>query len=248
MTLLHALTDGLPALTPHSALVFHTRGSSAMELVTLHPIRPVRGKPTLAEGVPLSPEDEQTILAMLTSSDTAVPRVELNPPNLLFADRHQMVWCVPGATRPMHFSHAGQRSQRLVSWPSLIFRVIEHRLFLAAYDGADRPTLDTPLFKAPLANLWASAELCTGNAILPEASRIAEMPLWESVVFDTAFSHANDREVIRSARSFADPMEFWQKNEAITAKQFVPLSGGSSLGQWLSGLPTKARGGRRDEF
>jgi PRTRC genetic system protein B len=248
MTLLTPLTDGLPPLIPQSALVFHTRGSNALELLTLHQIRDVRGKPTLVEGTPLSPEDEQAILTLLTSSDTATAQIELNPANLLFSDRHQIVWCVPGVDRPMHFNETGKRTQRTVKWPSLIFRVVEHRLFLAAYHGTERPTLDTPLYKAPLANIWSSAEVCTGNAILPEASRISEMSAWESVIFDTAFSHANDHEVIRSSRSFTDPMEFWKKNDAIEPKQLVPLSKGATLGQWLTSPAIQKRGAHRDHF
>lgn len=246
MTLVHALTDSLPSLQPQAALIFHTRGNSALELLTYHEVRTQRGKPTLSEGRPLSPEDEQSILAMLTSSDTLIPQVELIPPNLLYSDRHQIVWCVPGARRPMHFNKAGMRSQRTVAWPSLIFRVVEHRLWLVAYQGDERPTLDTPLFKAPLPNVWVGGEVCTGNAILPDASRIAEIPSWESVIFDTAFSHANDREVVKSARSYTDPMSFWQENDAIVPKQFVPFGNNQTLGDWLRELPTDRRGGRND--
>lgn len=238
MSILQSLSTDLPILTPSCALVFHTRGRDALELVTLHAIRSQRGKPALSEGRPLSPNEEQEILALLTASDTAVPSVELNPANLLYSDRHQICWFVPGTRRPMHFNESGQRSQREVMWPNLIFRVVEHTLYLAATASAERPTIDTPLFKAPLANVWANAEVCVGNAILPDASRIAEMPGWESVIFDTAFSHANDRQVIRSARDYADPMDFWKKNGAITAKKLVPMN--ATLGQWLA-APSRSR-------
>lgn len=234
--LIDAITSQMPPLQPHSALVFHTRGS-ALELLTYHTISHLRGKPLLSDGRPLSPEEEQAILRQLTSSDTAAP-IELFPANLLCQDRDQIVWFVPPAARPMHFHVGSERSQRDVTWPGLVFRVTNHRLFLAAYEGAARPALDTPLFKAPLANIWANGECCTGDAPLPEASRVAEIASWEAVIFQSAFSHQNDPSVIRKGRGFVDPMEFWRENDRVSPKALVPLN--RTLGGWLA-APVKDR-------
>lgn len=241
-SLVPKITASLPELTPAAALVFHTRGQGALELLTYHAIRLHRGKPTLAEGTPLSPSDEQEILGLLASNDTVIPQIELNPEQLLFADRHQICWYAPPRKRLMHFHVQGKRSQREVTWPGLIFRVVDHHLYLTAFDGCERPTLDTPLFKAPLANVWTNAEVCTGTAVLPEASRIAEMPAWESVIFDSAFSHANDREVIAASRGFTDPIEFWQKHDHIERKNLVPSAVAATLRDWLTHSP---KGNRR---
>lgn len=233
------LTSNEAALRPERALIFYTRGS-ALELVTAHDVRDTRAGPALGPGHPLSPEDELDIVGLLHSADTAPAVVQVFPPGLLAMDRFQMAWWVPPAVRPMHFhTHEegkARRWARSVRWPGLVLRVIGHELYVVAVEGDQRPDAATPLVKAPIANMWASGQMCTGNAVLPKDTMIADIPAFESVVFDSAFSHANDRDVVRHRGKPVDPMDFWQREGATFGpRNTVPLN--LTLGQRLAEHP-----------
>lgn len=233
--------DQLPTLEPTLAVLFHTR-SNALELVTSHRLHKQGNKAMLGPGQPLSPQDEQDVLRLLTTTDAAAPGpVTIFPSNLLHQDRQQIAWFVPGADRVMHFHTDKGRSQRTVAWPSLIFRVFNHDLFVVAVLGIERPDSTTALYKAPLPNIWANAQVCTGDAPLPNASMIEDLPAWEASFFGSAFSHQNDTEVVKGSRGFINPMTYWKSNKqpALTARNAVPL--GCSLGQWLAETPDSAR-------
>lgn len=237
------LTSHESALRPERALVFYTRGS-ALEMVTAHDVRDTRGGPALGPGHPLSPEDELEIVRLLHSADTAPAVIEVFPPGLLALDRFQMAWWVPPAVRPMHFHAHGpdgaRRWARNVRWPGLVLRVVGHELFVAAVAGDERPSAATPLVKAPIANMWANGQMCAGNAVLPKDMMIADIPAFEAVVFDSAFSHANDRDVVRKRGKPVDPMVFWQSADASFApSNAVPLH--LTLGQWLAESPDKEK-------
>lgn len=239
----------LPMLTnePHntlaatSALLFHTRQNS-LELVTYHQISEHRGAPVLSPGHALTPEDEVSVLSLLTSTDTA-PRgpVTVFPANLLTLDRHQIAWFEPAVEQLMHFHVGGERTARLVRWPSLIFRVFQHTLYVAAVLGDQRPDSSTKLYKAPLANLWDGGSVCMGNAIIPSASMVEDIPAWSDSFRTSAFSHANDRRVVQRNSRPVDPMEFWMADApSFGPKNAVPLK--TTLGQWLATPPAAQRG------
>lgn len=73
-------------------------------------------------------------------------------------------------------------------WPSLVALVRDRELYLVAVEGDQRPTGDSPIFHAPMPNVYRTTLVCTGNAKLPLSAHIADLPGWESVVYDTAFT------------------------------------------------------------
>lgn len=226
-------------LRPERALVFYTRGS-ALELVTVHSVRSGRGAPALGPGQPLSPEEEMKVVQLLHSADTAPAAVQVFPEGLLALDRYQMVWWVPPGERPMHFSTGKGTEVRLVRWPGLVLRVFNQTLYVMAVTGDARPAADTPLVKAPVGNVWVNGEVCTGSAVLPQAAQVADIPGWNAVVFDSAFSHANDRDVVRVKGKPKDPLDFWLADGAtFEPRNAVPTD--MTLGQWLAQSPDENR-------
>lgn len=239
----------LPLLTnePHktlaatSALLFHTR-NNALELVTFHQVAEHRGAPALAPGHALTPEDELTVLRLLSSADTA-PRgpATVFPPNLLTLDRHQIAWYEPPALRPMHFHDAKGRTSKRVQWPGLVMRVFQHRLYVVAVLGDQRPDSATKLYKAPCPNIWEGGGVCMGSAVIPSASMVEDIPAWNDAFFGSAFSHANDPRVVQRNNRPVDPMAFWQgESPSFEAKNAVSLR--TTLGQWLAEPPADQRG------
>lgn len=227
------------ALKPERALVFYTRGP-ALELVTVHNVRKVRGGPELGPGQALSPEDELKIMALLNSADTAPASVQVFPEGLLTLDRYQMAWWVPPGRRPMHFNVGAKATMKWVDWPGLVLRVFNQALYVMAVVGDARPDAETPLVKAPLGNVWTNGEVCTGSAVLPNQAMVADIPGWNAVIYDTAFSHANDRDVVRVKGKAKDPMDFWQADGArFEPRNAVPTN--LTLGQWLAQAPDERR-------
>ena len=229
-------------LAATTALLFHTRNNS-LELVTYHQVSDHRGGPVLAPGHALTPEDEFNVLALLTSTDAA-PRgpVTVFPPTLLTLDRHQIAWFEPAAERLMHFHVGGERTARRVRWPSLVFRVFQHALYVVAVIGDERPDAGTKLYKAPCANIWEGARVCMGSAVIPSASMVEDIPAWTAAFFDSAFSHANDQRVVQRNGRPVNPMTFWMAD----APSFGPKNGialRTTLGQWLASPPADQRGG-----
>ena len=206
---------------PSLALFFHTRGdaSRALALVTAHRVGHDRhGRAQVREGRPLSPEDEIEVLRLLRPR-AASDGFRVLPPGLLHHSGSETMWWLPPQRYPMTFSTGKAVTTRNVAWPNLVLMASQQRLYVAAFKGDQRPTEDTPLFHAPLANVWASAEVCTGNATLPDTCDVESIDAWTSVLRDSAFSHANHNDVIagKGKQRRCDPMEWWRSTRA---KQF----------------------------
>lgn len=189
-----ALSDELR--TTHG-LFFHQR-KDVLTMVTAHAVATNdEGVPIVGPGRPLTPEDEQALLDLLMGREQREP-VEILPPSVLYRDRHATIWWLPPMVRPMHLRRHGEGLETITTrWPSLIALVRNRSLYLVAVEGDQRPTASTPLFHAPLPNLYASTAVCTGSARLPLAMRISDLDGWESVIFDTAFTHTNHQETLR---------------------------------------------------
>lgn len=186
-----------PLITTH-ALLFHTRGSK-LAVVTAHAVNKThRGKgAALQPGRPLTPEDEATLLTMLQSTQGASKPI-IFPPNILFADRDFAVWHEPSAVRPMFFMDSGKVSSILTRWPSLVMAVRGRSLHVVAVEGDARPAGETPVFHAPLANVYWNSLVCTGTAKRPLNAGIEAIAGWNAVIYDTCFTHDNHDNVLRA--------------------------------------------------
>lgn len=217
---------------PTMALLFHTReNGQKLSVVTAHGIAPDNKKRvSIQPGRPLTSEDEAQILGLLrpgSASDT----FRVYPPGLLHATSSYSMWSLPPERYPMALlgNASAQPVHRDVIWPNLVLLAMQRRLYVVAIPGNERPTADTECFAAPLANCWVNSEVCTGSAPLPETTGIDDIPGWNRVLRDSAFSHANAPDVIRSAakknRKSIDPMDYWRSAspEPFPDASLVPL-------------------------
>lgn len=190
-----ALSDELR--TTHG-LFFHQR-KQVLASVTAHSVETdANGVPVVGPGRPLTPEDEQALLDLMLGREQAEP-VEILPPTVLYRDRNATIWWLPPMIRPMHLRTHDDGAQTIVThWPNLVALVRNRTLHLVAVEGSERPGASTELFHAPLPNVFASTQVCTGSARLPLAMRISDLPGWESVVFDSAFTHVNHDATLRA--------------------------------------------------
>jgi PRTRC genetic system protein B len=83
-------------------------------------------------------------------------------------------------------------------------------LYVYACKGAERPTMQTQLYQAPLFNIWGRGKVCVGSAALPDEKSTGDPGEWEKVVFGSRFTHPNFTEPDRLV--FGEcPAKFWQK-------------------------------------
>jgi PRTRC genetic system protein B len=207
--------------------------------LTTHEItHPEGGGVEIGAGRLLGLQDQQALLDILVGSLSA--ESTYLPPEVVSCGGAQLAWLVPGRVRPMWF-RLGKRTLRLdVPWPTLLFRVDRGSLELAALKRAIRPTADTPLYHAPLMNVYSHTALCPGNASLPQGCSLAHRAQYEAAVFDTSFTHVNHDHTLGlhgcKAVSTARHCHFWRQLHVRRSSRFpttalVPLR--RTVAQWL---------------
>lgn len=229
---------------PKHALVIHQDSASGQwcsgkaTLITSHPVQQTDDGPVIGAGSLLSLADYEVLRDILINSTESRPC--LLPPNLLYQSARRLVWYVTGRVAPM-FLRIGSRLQKIqVPWPTLLFSVESRRLSVAALAGTTRPREDTPLFHAPIANVYARGEVCTGNAELPASWGVRDMAGWEAAIYSSAFTHINAPHTLRlpgvktvdNKAHFA----FWRelarkKSTRFPRKHLQPMK--RTLGSWL---------------
>lgn len=244
-----------------SALFFHAT-NNALSLTTAHTVHTgPDGVPMVGPGRPLTPEDEDSILRLLLSREDTTP-FQVLPPSVLYTDRLTLMWWLPGEVRPMHLlSHDQGHRTILTRWPSLVALVRNRTLHLVAVEGDDRPTVDTPLYHAPLPNTYASTAICTGSARLPLGQRVADLAGWNAVIWDSAFTHTNHAATLSPERVVTQPKKggkprtrkqprhadavWWSSRDGCTEPfpfdALNPLC--LTLGQWLPAVLAASRDG-----
>lgn len=180
--------------------------------VTRHAVLSLDGRPHIGAGNEISTTDLHVLL-QLTANQKPTP-CNLLPPNLLGLGPDYLSWFVPGKVRPMWFLGGnGKQIRYEVPWPNLVFVVKKNKLTVVSYKGKGRPHGKTRLFHAPIGNVYNDGQVCTGSATLPREGGVDSMSGWESVIFDTMFSHVNHENTL----VLSDPA----KNKAVTNRQHL---------------------------
>jgi len=213
----------------------------ASSLAALHEVHVRRsGAPLLGPATFLSRADSQVLADLFAGANRATSPPSLYPEGLLLHDETSATWFVPALRRTFALRDARGRLLKFSAvWPSLVLHAAGDTLHLAATEGVARPTLDTPLFHAPLWNVWASTQLCLGDATIPRGEPTETVAAWNAVVFDTAFSHVNHHETLAQRKTTtSELLAFWRRrsraNTPPPARLLRPLR--LSLGRWLTQL------------
>lgn len=240
--MLHGSLDTPAGVTRTTALIFSEMSDGGV-VITRHAADNLAGGVRLGAGRPFVMSDLEELVAILQNREDSV---SLLPDNVLHLSSHRAIWTVPGRVRPMWFAATGRAKKPFtlnVPWPNLLFVVARGKLSIAAYKGRGRPNADTPLYHAPLQNIYSSLAVCVGNADLPGGCGLQHMAGWEAVIFDTMFSHTNHDHTL--SKKYADKkgwvsternVAFWRglakaKTTAFPADALQPT--GFSLGSYL---------------
>lgn len=237
-----SLNESQDHLKTEMALLFHTRAGK-LQLTTVHSASQHKDRVELNPGKPLSPDQEAHVISLLLSSgQDKNDAIEFIPEGVLIDNARFTMWFIPESRRLMHFHTDQGRSSRVVYWPNQMVLAMDNRLYLAAVKDNKRPTPNSPLYFSPCGNVWNNTELCQGNAKSPGRHGIDAIEDWQALIFDSAFSHANNRRCIATGKKFIDPLEYWQSAKAeskFAAKDLVPI--GITLNQWLTLISDEER-------
>lgn len=244
-----------PFIATH-ALVFHEMGGASSShvrgraaVITSHPVSVGQEGPLIGPGQMLSLDDESRLLSVLTRN-TASDFVIL-PESVLAVGAGRLLWFIPGHVHTMLVRATGKIRRLTVPWPTLVVDAAHDEMRIAALAAVSRPTHDSPIFHAPLANVYHDSRVCTGTADVPDGCSVADIPAWESVILDTAFSHVNQEHTLRlPADGGSSPVDgviddgrhfaFWSELHKAGATQFpveslVPMN--ITLHEWIDGGP-----------
>ncbi len=227
------------------ALMFHANQGSGRTLVTLHDVLPHPGGPVMGPGRFLSRHERDGIVSQLTGKRTGTRR--LLPPQVLMQEHGCLLWEVPGRVRPMYFFLRGRRESMQAPWPRLLLLAEGRSLRAATVVTEGRPDASTPLYHAPLMNFNEEGRMCNGSTTPPAQTAMDTLGEWESVLFDTAFSHISHSDTLQpdalpeSARGVSDGnlahLAFWRwlsrsGQTAFPREALVPM--GCTLGEWIA--------------
>lgn len=156
---------------------------------TLHSVEMRNNRPVVLPGTPV------TRFGLIGALEKLKPETALTllPANVLASGDGCLVWYSVPQRRKLFFrcDDLGGEFAKEVPLPGLVWMVRRGTLFLFAYSSNGRPEPTTPLCWAPLFNIWDTGEVCVGNADVPAGASAARATAWESMFFDSAFTHPN---------------------------------------------------------
>lgn len=141
----------------------------------------------------------KTTTEILTASQNNVDKrtfsddLTITPENVLINNNKIIVWHTETNLVTNQWYNSSDRviSVNNVPHPKLIFIAPknEHKLYIVATkNNVIRPSLDTPIFHAPLANMYNGMNLCIGSALYPER-KVENLKSIEETLFFSRYNH-----------------------------------------------------------
>jgi PRTRC genetic system protein B len=226
-------------------LVYEPANGMGKPFATVHSVgTDDAGAPFLLAGTPVTRE------ALIALNEKLVPdsAIDYLPSHALAVGAGWMVWWREAGARTLFFDtdRADPIGKRAISThlPALVFAVKGGDLYVFALTKSERPEPDTPLSMPPFYNTWSDARLCQGSAHRPDRSGLQAIPQWESLFFDSAFTHPNDRNGKRLTRHRKGVGGLWKeivdgKFKTFPTKHLVPAD--RTLGDLVLALKKQRR-------
>lgn len=188
-------------------LIYGDEGARSSQTVyaTVHPVLCPDGQsaPVIGAGCALDRNQLRHVCSRLVKSSRV--RSGILPEGVLSVGLDFVVWWQRPGLRTYFFDcrmsdgvSVGKRSG-VAPAPGLVFVAKKKDLWVCAVQGNERPTADTPLFHAPLMNVWKDGRVCTGSMHIPDSSLAQAVAGWEQSFWDSNFSHPNHDKVVKYA-------------------------------------------------
>lgn len=184
-----------------------TSHSGSISYATIHPVDTAEGdaSPVIRAGRPVDKVALREVVAGLL--DASRVRSGVLPDNILSIGPDFVVWWERPCERTYYFdcrrgpegsdaASVGKRAGKGFV-PGLVFVAKNQSMMVFAVKGSERPTLDTPLFHAPLMNVWVDGRVCTGSMPLPDSTMAESVATWSRSFWESNFSHPNHAKVVK---------------------------------------------------
>lgn len=187
-----------------TAILLYGSDRGSLSYATIHPVEQASpdSSPVIRAGRPADRNSLKSVCASLI--DSARIRSGLLSDNILSIGLDHVVWWSRPGLRTYFFDarvtggatvNVGKRGG-MAHAPALIFVAKQQTLWVYAMKGSNRPSLDTPLFHAPLMNIWSDSKVCVGSMPLPKETVADSIVEWEQAFWASNFSHPNHDRVV----------------------------------------------------
>lgn len=195
-------------------LIYRNKGSD-QAYATKHTVgcESSSGRAVIRPGSPLTESDYQYLVDGLKPQDR--PAMVWADPRVLARGMGRLLWWEPSGVRALFFKLSSHVSGTFDGFgscplPGMVFLSMDNQLYVYAFKGKTAPTRQTPLYQAPLFNVWANGQVCSGNVVLPEAAEHSDPQVWERFLFESNFTHPNISAKDRLMLG-VNPISFWKK-------------------------------------
>lgn len=189
---------GSRAFTLQHALMIYGSGNgnpyasgSGGAYVTLHDVEhQEEGPPRLGPGRPADLE----FLRKLTEGLQANVPPEVLPEYVLCRTPDTIAWWSPRVRRPMFFREGSKLEAvtgKTFPQPALVWKIVGQSIYVQAMAINERPTAETPLFKAPYWNTNDDGRVCLGSMRRPGTVGVDSLRQWEDGYFGSLFTGQN---------------------------------------------------------
>lgn len=137
------------------------------------------------------------------------------PKSVFLSTGKAFAWTTSARLAPMWFSIGSRQWAHRVWWPNLLWIVNRQQrdLQVFAVGRGGRPSIETPIYHAPLMNIGANGTLCEGSAQLPRRLDETQIPQIEACIFDSNFTHINHGKTLKGGADDRQHIAFWREKE-----------------------------------
>jgi PRTRC genetic system protein B len=149
------------------------------------------------------------------------------PSNVVAVNRNAIAWFEPASARTMYFKPSSDAAVaafdgKAVPQPPLLFIAQNRSLDVFALAENVRPTLQTPLYRAPYWNVFEGrgsegGRVCLGSMALPDSVEPQDVGAWSDAFFASNFTHLTGGKRWLRAGTYAELL-----TSAVAAEHFDP--------------------------
>lgn len=228
----HVNTGSTLDLRLREAILVYTSDGHGPEktFIEVRPIHDGPDGPQYGAGFPA----DAAYLGRMLQGDTPPRLGFLNPRLLAVGESEAAWWSPPGRHTP--FFAGGRKMDRFsgveITMPALLYHVRGRQLRIRALACRGRPRRGTPLYVAPLWNIYQNGTLCMGSMPVPDGVPADCTDAWERAFWDSAFNTPHDPRLSGHPKGYAAMLRALRRLPRCPTEWLVPSK--ERLDQWLN--------------